>query len=626
MRILLASAAFCLCAVAASAFTPELPASPTLLDSTLRIDEVVVTGSNDAVGRDLLPYTVSVIGNSRIESSGGQQLLSAVSGQVPSLFVTERNIFGFGISTGGSGGIKIRGVGGSPTNAVLMMVDGQPQFAGIYSHPVADAYESEYVDHVEILSGPASVLYGSNAMGGVINVITKNPDQGGVHTTISSQYGSYNTLRSNLTSTTRFGNFSSLVSLSYDSTDGVKDGFDFKQGSAFAKLALSFGSHWKARTDFTLENSVGNDPVYATLSKPGSTDIYHQDITRGAASLSADNDYGSLNGSIRTYYSFGDHDITDPKAFKSTDDRFGILAYENFSPWGGAAATAGFDFDRYTGKIGKSGGNDYSEEDTPMGTMGTKSITEFSPYATLSQSLLDGIFVINAGLRVAISDRFGITVVPQGGFVVRPGADWIIKGSIAKGYRNPSFRELYLYRTATSELRPENMLNYELGAGKTFSRFLDLTVTGYLSNGSNMIQIVEMKNVNTGSFTNKGIELSLSSRPLDNLSLKASYSYLHTSLEGLTGAPRHQYYIGADWRATDKLRVNLELKGIEGLYVAEDIDLQDYALLNARVSYQVIRQLEIFVAGCNLTDARYVINRGYPLPGINAMAGFKLRF
>lgn len=129
------------------------------------LEEVVVTGSNSSVSRNLIPYTVSTVTSERLEATGRTQVLTAISGMVPSLFVSQRNIFGFGISNGGAGGIKIRGVGGSPTNAVLMMVDGQPQFAGIYSHHVADFYETDYVDRVEVLRGPGSVLYGSNAMG-----------------------------------------------------------------------------------------------------------------------------------------------------------------------------------------------------------------------------------------------------------------------------------------------------------------------------------------------------------------------------------------------------------------------------------------------------------------------------
>ena len=142
-----------------------LPANKILAQSAkdtlrnYRLGEVVVTGSNSAVSRNMLPYTVSVVDRDQIEASGKTQLLSAISGRVPGLFIAERNIFGFGVSTGGSGGIKIRGVGGNPTNAVLMMVDGQPQFAGIYSHHVADSYEAEYVDRVEVLRGPGSVLY-----------------------------------------------------------------------------------------------------------------------------------------------------------------------------------------------------------------------------------------------------------------------------------------------------------------------------------------------------------------------------------------------------------------------------------------------------------------------------------
>ena len=161
---------------------------------SVSLGEVVVTGSNSSVATNLLPYSVSVIGQERLESTGQTQVLSAISGMVPSLFVSERSIFGFGVSNGGSGHIKLRGVGGDRASAVLMMVDGQPQFAGIYSHHIADFYDKEYVERVEVLRGPGSVLYGSNAMAGVINVITKNPRERGVRTTLSSQFGSYNTL------------------------------------------------------------------------------------------------------------------------------------------------------------------------------------------------------------------------------------------------------------------------------------------------------------------------------------------------------------------------------------------------------------------------------------------------
>lgn len=138
------------------ALLPALSAGATeAADSARVLDELVVTGTNRSVSRDLLPYSVSVIGEERLQSTGQTQVLSAISGMVPSLFVSERSIFGFGVSNGGSGHIKLRGVGGDRASAVLMMVDGQPQFAGIYSHHIADFYDKEYVERVEVLRGPA---------------------------------------------------------------------------------------------------------------------------------------------------------------------------------------------------------------------------------------------------------------------------------------------------------------------------------------------------------------------------------------------------------------------------------------------------------------------------------------
>ncbi len=89
-------------------------------DSIHPLGEVVVTGSNCGVSKNRLPYTVSVIGEERLQSTGQTQVLSAISGMVPSLFVSERSIFGFGVSNGGSGHIKMRGVGGDRASAVLI--------------------------------------------------------------------------------------------------------------------------------------------------------------------------------------------------------------------------------------------------------------------------------------------------------------------------------------------------------------------------------------------------------------------------------------------------------------------------------------------------------------------------
>lgn len=593
-------------------------------DSARVLGELVVTGTNSEVPQKLLPYTVSVVNSRQLEATGQTQVLSAISGMVPSLFVSQRGIFGFGVSNGGSGHIKLRGVGGDRASAVLMMVDGQPQFAGIYSHHIADFYDKEYVERVEVLRGSGSVLYGSNAMAGTINVITKNARERGVRTTIQSQYGSYNTWLSSLTNTVRFGKFSSLISLSYNRTDGNVRNFDFKQADGYAKVGYDFSDKWKTYIDYTLMNFRGNDPIYPKLSNPESTDIYRQNIIRGEAAATVTNNYGPVSGSARVYYSYGNHFVDDPKHFHSTDDRLGLILYENFKPWRGASATVGFDFDIYSGEIPVSGGNNHTEGS--MSTISRKRIIEYSPYITLSQSFLNDFLGLNAGLRMANSDMFDTQWIPQFGFSVNPGLDWTVKGNLAMGYRNPSFRELYLYRMANPDLQPEKMMNYEISVGKSFSRYFSAEITAYYSKGDNMIQTVDQKNQNTGRFINKGIEVSAHSHPIDNLWLNASYSYLHTSLDNLVGAPRNQYFLGVEWRPWRFLDVAADLKGVGDLYVADNIRNQNYAVLNLKVTWDICRYVSVFVRLDNITDARYVINRGYDMPGFTAMGGFKVTF
>ena len=593
-------------------------------DSTTLLNEVVVTGSNSAVPENLLPYTVSIIDNRQLEATGQTQVLSAISGMVPSLFVSQRSVFGFGVSNGGAGHIKLRGVGGDRASAVLMMVDGQPQFAGIYSHHIADFYDKEYVDRIEVLRGPGSVLYGSNAMAGAINVITKNAKKDGVATTFQSQYGSYNTWLSSITNTVRYGRFSSLVSLSYDRTDGTVDNFGFSQADGYAKVGYDFSDRWKGSLDYTLMNFRGDDPIYPTLADPESTDIYHQNITRGEAGMTISNSYGSTSGAARIYYNYGNHFVDDPRHFHSKDDRFGVLLYQNFTPWKNAGATVGFDFDLYSGAIPVSGGTSHTEGS--LSTISRKRITEYSPYVTLSQTLAGDIVSLSAGVRMANSDRFDTQWIPQFGFSLNPGREWTVKGNLAMGYRNPSFRELYLYRMANPDLEPEKMMNYEISAGKKFSRYFSLDLTAYYSKGDNMIQTVDMKNQNTGRFINKGIEVSARSHPVDNLWLTATYSYLHTSLGNLVGAPKNQYFLGVEWNPWKFLNIAADLKGTGGLYVADDYKHQEYALLNLKVTYEICRYVSVFLRLENITDARYTINRGYEMPGITAIGGFRLRF
>lgn len=586
------------------------------------IDEVVVTGAQRTEKEIASPYSISVIDKEKLEMSGKGQLLSALSGSIPSLFVTERSILGFGISSGGSGGIKIRGIGGQPTSGVLMTIDGQPQFAGLFSHHIADSYGKEYVERVEVVRGPGSLRYGSNAMGGVINVVTKNADKDGCHTTLSTQYGSYNTTLNNLTNTFKRGRFSSLLSLGFDRTDGAQEGLFFKQGSLYAKVRYNLNKHFNLQADYSLMKFIADDPVYPKIYANDPDAVYHQNIVRGNASVSMENKHERSSGFARLYYGYGNHHIQDPSPFHGLDDRWGVLIHQDIDTWKDGTLAVGFDFSSYSGEIPLSGGMDNTQ--APLATLKRKNITEYSPYATLNHGFLGKRINVEAGVRMANSNMFGTHWVPQVGISAQPHSDWTVKGSVSSGFRNPSFKDLYLYKMANPDLMPEEMVNVEMAVQKSFSRIATIELTGFLSKGKNMITIANGKNANTGNFTNMGIEVVLNSSPFSWISTQANYSFLHSSVKDLTAAPHHQYYLALNVIPHDKWKLCPIVKGVGGLYVSAEQSNVHYTTLGMKVSFQATKWLHVFASADNLTDKEYCIIKGYEMPGINFLGGIKL--
>ena len=141
------------------------------------LNEVVITGTRSATDVCQLSQTVNVIDRAAIEETNRASLLPLLTEQVPGLFITQRGYAGYGVSNGAAGAISMRGLNGG-SSQVLVLIDGHPNYAGIYGHPIADSYQSLMTERVEVLRGPASLLYGSKAMGGVINIVTKKQQDG----------------------------------------------------------------------------------------------------------------------------------------------------------------------------------------------------------------------------------------------------------------------------------------------------------------------------------------------------------------------------------------------------------------------------------------------------------------
>ena len=258
------------------------------------IGEVVVTGTRNETDVRHLSQTVSVVNRSKIDQALQPSLLPVLTEQIPGLFVTSRGVMGYGVSGGAAGSISLRGLSGG-TARLMVMIDGHPQYAGIFGHPIADAYQSFLAERVEVLRGPASVLYGSNAMGGVINIVTRKMQEDGVKTNLRAGYGSWNTLETELTNRIRKGRFSSVVSGSYNRTDGHRADMGFEQYGGYAKLGYEVTDNWNLRGDVNV--------THFNASYPGPVDAPlldgDQRITRGMTSFAVENRYEKTSGAVR---------------------------------------------------------------------------------------------------------------------------------------------------------------------------------------------------------------------------------------------------------------------------------------------------------------------------------------
>ncbi|MGD9992230.1 MAG: TonB-dependent receptor plug domain-containing protein [Salinivirgaceae bacterium] len=593
------------------------------ITDTIDIDEVVVTGSKVAVTKNQVPYTLSVIKPEVISSSGESSLLPVLSEQIPGLFISERGVTGFGVAEGSAGQISMRGIGGSPTTRVLILLNGSPQYMGIMGHPLADAYRSSNIERVEVIRGPASTLYGSNAMGGVINIITKEQTNQGHSGHASLQYGSYNTLKISAGGGYKSGNFSNYAGINFDHTDGHRPASYFNILDGYYKASYKFNSNFKLSGDVSLAKFKGADPGLdqAEATSPGDT----LDILRGMGSLVFNNIFDKSNGSLRLFYNYGKHDITS--GFLSDDYNLGLVVNQNFTWFKGNTLSLGFDYKNYGGKAELTkfmGGTELV--DTAM--------SEIAGLLTIQQELFNKL-TLNGGLRIDNHSTFGTEIVPTGGFSYRNNYQTIIKAAVSKGFRSPTIRELFIQfpfaPAPNAGLKPESSINTEIGLQQSlFNNSLNIEVTYFNIKAKNLINVgLDEANqpafINNGDAHNQGIEFAFNQKVNQQFSWNTNYTYIHIE-NPVVGTPAHKFYLSANYHP-GKWKLHASYQQIANMYLAigEQEIKENYSLLNARIAYQFLKELNVFVKAENLLNQEYTINIGYPMPGTTLMGGISVR-
>lgn len=598
---------------------------------SVSLGEAVVTGTRNATDIRHLPHTVTVVGRQQLTEYQRPSILPTLMEQVPGLTVASRGMMGYGVSTGGSGGMMLRGIS-SGAGQVMVLIDGHPQYNGIYGHSIADACQTMMTERVEVHRGPASLLYGSNAMGGVVNIITRSPRTDGSRAYANLGAGSWGTWQGEAGYSLRQGNIRITAGTQYSRSDNHRPHMGFEQYGGFAKFQLALNAHWNvfADADVTHFNASWPGTVSAPLLEAD------QWITRGAVALGVENNYRRSNGRLSVYDNFGRHKINDgypaltgspqSRLFRSRDALAGVSWYQHFKLAESTSLTLGLDYQHIYGHAWYTDRTTGEVLETPNKQSGEERNHEVAGYVDLRHDLCPW-FTAEAGVRFDHHTVTGGEWVPQAGIALRLLPQGELKGMVGKGFRNPTMRELYLYPPSNTDLQPERLWSYELSwTHRLLPGRLHYGINLFCIHADNIIQTVNRLNINTGELKNRGVELDLQYRISPHWSVNTNHAWLHMQ-HPVVSAPKYKGYMGATMHY-GRWSAGMGLMQVIGLYTAvgEAARTENFTLLNATVDYALCRPVRFWLRGENLLAQRYEYIASMPMPRATFMGGMQIEF
>ncbi|HZP01088.1 MAG TPA: TonB-dependent receptor [Terriglobia bacterium] len=574
---------------------------PAALRTTI---DVVV---HDAPGPEIAVEQTAL----EIERSSARTVFDAVETLVPSAYVTRRGILGLGLGQAGS--MTLRGLGGSPTTELLVVIDGRPDFMGLMGHPLPDLYTLTDVGGLSVTEGPASVLYGSNAMGGAIEVKPRRPLEG-VHTSLMASLGSYYTGQYRLSNGARFGRAYYNLTAGFAHTDGARPNSAFRDQDGTLSVGYAISERWRTSLEGRYGHFFVEDPGVVSRPQAGNWSR----VGRGGFSWDLDNTGSHTWGLVRVYSSFGHNMIYD--GFRSVDTSLGFRAVQSFLVVPQVTVDAGTDVIRYGGR---------ARDISPDYNYGEFHINDFAGFSRLRYAATRKL-LLNAGIRYDENSHSGDIVVPEFGAVYRLAEKYSISVAASRGFRNPTIRELYLFPAPTPTLLPERMWNYQGTFQARPATKLLAWITGYYSNLDNLIVTTgywpNLHLQNSGRAINKGIETHARWQPADRASFNVAYAYLHsTNLAPYSPQNRLTYSLDFDAR-----RVFISVGGntVGRTYSGpgKTLPVGEYTLVNIKCTVPLGEHSSLFATVDNILNRQYEVLAGYPMPGTNAAGGFNLSF
>lgn len=603
---------------------------------TEEMGEIVVTATRTEKEAREVPGSIQVIGKAELEAANARN--------VDELFKT---VLGVDLQGGGFPGspvrLNMRGLTtGYQSQRVLVLVDGRrinEQYQGNVEFALLPA---DNVERIEILRGPGSALYGSNAMGGVINVITKR-GQETAFTEVAASAGSYDTQLYRVSHGWKTGALDYFLTGSRVRTDGYMNNEDGSDRDWSAENVTG-NLGWTLSADSELRLFLGN---------------YDGEGTDDVADREAQKDYQDLRYTL--------------KWSEDLDARLSLRVYRNGEhhhyAWKGAPKG---NYAQYTigGELQQSLwlddshlltlGVDVRREDVDADEVTGDVSENMSTTAVYCQDeiFLSDAFQITAGARYDYSADYGDELSPRLGLLYRLGDDTELFASANRAYRAPSLSDRYarivffgLVFEGNPDLDPETMTAYEIGTRHRFSKKLQAELAVFRNDIKDywdyMFDAVAgvFRNENVARVKSYGVETGLRYQITDGLSGFLNYSYTKATYEEyednaavednvLEDLARNKASMGLDFRKPDGLSVSLKGRYVGSRYTdagnTSDTKLDRHVIVDLRAQVPITENLTATVSVDNLFNTGY---RDLPRnlqagrqPGRMVMVGCVLRF
>jgi vitamin B12 transporter len=618
-------------------------------DSTSRtLDEVILTANKFEQKQSTTGKVVTVIGKEQLSRSAGKTLAEVLTEQAGVFISGAHNA---------QGSVQTVFMRGASSGRMLILVDGIPvnDPSMINNEFDLNLLLLQDVERIEISKGAQSTLYGSDAIAGVINIITVN-SEALKKFQLKGMLGLGNrfTTKDGIKVYGRIKNFGYAAGISQAHTAGFSSAYDSMRTGQYDKDGFD-GSVLNAAIDYrivpalSVKSFVRYSKYRADVDAAAFTD--DKDYTINNNDLSAGGGLAFKKGitDIHANYQYAKikrrylNDSLDAPGFaKFESNRYGGVTqfaelFASVRPGSWISLLAGADYRK--GSMNQqyfsvSGFGPYESE------FENKSLHQVSAYASVFLDFLNERLNLEAGGRYNDHSRYGSNSTYTFHSSYRVAEHWRVFAGIASGYKAPSIFQVYDAYSGNQELKPETSVNYEAGVQQQQTKVNNRLVFFHreIKNGIDY-DYINFSYFNFVKQTVNGIEWELEAKPTDKFDIRTNYTFISgeeqtqsrenfndTTYNYLLRRPRHQFNLNLGYRFYPEFYASITARTVSkrydvGGFMAKDIPVKGYFLLGAYAEYRANERIKLFIDLKNITDTKFFDIRGYNTTPVTLIGG-----